>query len=297
MSLADIRSTFGAQSESNVKTAVNRFSGFSKWLFAMGFALVCGSATAGLFDDEEARRAILDLRQRLEAQRLESDQKLSDQIRRSSEKSSEESAQINAQMRRSLLELQGQIDGLRSEIANLRGQNEQAIRDNQVLQKQLAEVQRQQKDAAMALEDRVKKFEPTKVSIDGREFMADPAEKRDFEAALAIFRKGDFAQAQPVFVDFVKRYPQSGYGPSALFWLGNAQYATKDYKEAVVNFRSLLAQAPDHVRAPEAVLSIANCQIELKDARGARKTLEDLGKAYPQSEAAVAAKDRLTRLR
>ena len=30
---------------------------------------------------------------------------------------------------------------------------------------------------------------------------------------------------------------------------------------------------------------------------GARKTLEDLGKAYPQSEAAVAAKDRLTRLR
>lgn len=274
-----------------------RFSNLSKWLSVVALVLVCGSATAGLFDDEEARRAILDLRQKLEAQRLESDQKLSDQIRRSTERLSERSAEENAQMRRSLLELQGQIDGLRTEMANLRGQNEQAIRDNQVLQKQLADVQRQQKDAAVALEDRVKKFEPMKVTVDGKEFMADPTEKRDFESALTTFRKGDFAQAQPAFVDFLKRYPQSGYAPSSLFWLGNAQYATKDYKEAVVNFRSLLAQAPDHVRAPEAVLSIANCQIELKDTRGARKTLEDLGKAYPQSEAAVAAKDRLTRLR
>ena len=274
-----------------------RFSNLSKWLSVVALVLVCGSATAGLFDDEEARRAILDLRQKLEAQRLESDQKLSDQIRRSTERLSERSAEENSQMRRSLLELQGQIDGLRTEMANLRGQNEQAIRDNQVLQKQLADVQRQQKDAAMALEDRVKKFEPMKVTVDGKEFMADPTEKRDFESALTTFRKGDFAQAQPAFVDFLKRYPQSGYAPSSLFWLGNAQYATKDYKEAVVNFRSLLAQAPDHVRAPEAVLSIANCQIELKDTRGARKTLEDLGKAYPQSEAAVAAKDRLTRLR
>jgi TolA-binding protein len=59
----------------------------------------------------------------------------------------------------------------------------------------------------------------------------------------------------------------------------------------------LLAQAPDHPRAAEAVLSIANCQIELKDNPGARRTLDELIKAYPQSEAAVAAKERLARLR
>ncbi len=79
--------------------------------------------------------------------------------------------------------------------------------------------------------------------------------------------------------------------------MGNAQYATRDYKEAVINFRSLLTLAPDHVRAPEAVLSIANCQVELKDTKSARKTLEDLIKAYPQSEAAIAAKERLSRLK
>ena len=114
---------------------------------------------------------------------------------------------------------------------------------------------------------------------------------------MAVFRKGDFAASAPIWIDFIKRYPQSGYNPSAYFWLGNAQYATRDYKESITNFRSMVAASPDHPKAAEAVLSIANCQIELKDTRAARKTLEDLIKAYPQSEAAVAAKDRLPKLR
>jgi TolA-binding protein len=45
------------------------------------------------------------------------------------------------------------------------------------------------------------------------------------------------------------------------------------------------------------MLSIGNCQIEVKDARAAKKTLETLVKTYPQSEAAVAAKERLVRLK
>ncbi len=125
----------------------------------------------------------------------------------------------------------------------------------------------------------------------------EPAEKRDFDAAMAVFRKGDFAASQLVFVDFLNRYPKTGYRQSALFWLGNAQYATRDYKDGLASFRALVAIGNDHVRLPEAVLAIANCQLELKDTKGARKTLEELLINYPSSEAAQAAKDRLARLR
>ena len=266
-------------------------------LFAVLATCLCmGSASAGLFDDEEARRAILDLRQRVEAVRLESEKRVVDETRRATDDST--------QLRRSLLDLQNQIEALRGDVARATGQNEQMTREaaenrRQIAeaQRQLAEVQRQQKDVSQGVDERLRKFEPVKVSVDGRDFSVEPFEKRDFEAALAVFRKGDFAASQNAFVDFLKRYPQSGYGPSALFWLGNAQYATRDYKEAVTNFRSLLSLSPDHVRAPEAVLSIANCQVELKDTKAARKTLEDLLKAYPQSEAAGAAKERLARLK
>ncbi len=236
---------------------------------ALAAALIsatCG-AHAALFEDDEARRAILDLRQRVETMR---------------ERSTEE----NAQLRRSMLELQNQIEAMRGELQRMTGRNEE-------LNKELTDLQQKQKD----VDERMKKNEPAKVSVDGREFTADPKEKADFDAALGIFRAGQFAQAQTAFADFVKRYPQSGYNPSALFWLGNAQYATRNYNEAIANFRSMLSLAPDHAKAPEAVLSIANCQIELKDTKGARRTLEDLAKAYPNSEAAAAGKERLARIK
>lgn len=242
--------------------------------------LAAPSAQAALFEDDEARRAILELRQRVEAQRQLTERQ-ADDLRRAGEDTT--------QLRRSLLDLQQQIEALRAEIARLRGQDEQMARE-------VADLQRRQKDVAQGVDERLRRFEPVKVSLDGREFNADPAEQRDYEAALAIFRKGDFPAAQTAFTTFLARYPQTGYRPTALFWLGNTQYANRDYKGAIGNFRALLQQAPDHPRAPEAVLSIANCQIELKDIKAARTTLSDLVKAYPQSEAAVAARERLARL-
>ena len=261
-------------------------------IFGACIALMALSSQAALFEDEDARRAILELRQRMDdhRKRLDSQRQLIEDQKLDAEKSSGRSSEDSAQFRRSLLELQNQIELLQSELAKMRGSNEQLAKD-------LAEVQRLQKDTTQGVEERLRRFEPIKVSVDGREFMAEQAEKRDFEAALAIFRKGEFANAQMAFADFIRRYNLSGYVPSAFFWLGNAQYATRNYKEAMQNFRTLLTRAPDHLRAPEAVLSIANCQVELKDIKGARKTLEDLIKAYPESEAAVTSKERLTRLK
>lgn len=236
------------------------------------------NANAGLFEDDEARKAILEMRQRLDL----SQQRTTEDLRKANED--------NAQLRRSLLDLSGQIEALRTELAQMRGQGEQVTRE-------LSEVQRRQKDLSQGLDDRLSKFEPAKVTVDGREFVAEPAEKQEFEAALAVMRKGEFAPAQTAFTNFLKRYPQSGYKAPALFWLGNAQYALRNYRDAITNFRTLVATDTDHVRAPEAVLAVANCQVELKDVKGARKTLEDLLKAYPQSEAASVAKDRLSKLK
>jgi tol-pal system protein YbgF len=246
---------------------------------ALAFA---GSSQAALFEDDDARKAIIELRQKVDTQRQSLEGQLAEQLRKSAEE--------NAQLRRSLVDLQNQIESSRAELARLRGQGEQ-------VQRELLDVQRRQGEAAASLDERLRRFEPTKVTVDGKEFVAEPGERKDFDTALALFKKGDFAGVQPLLVDFIKRYGNSDYRPSALFWLGNAQYATRDYKEAILNFRALLAQSPNHMRAPETLLSIANCQLELKDARAARKTLEDLIKAHPQSEAASAAKERLAKLK
>ena len=88
---------------------------------ALAALLLCGvisNAHAGLFEDDEARRAILDLRQRLDAV----------------EKS-------DSQLRNSLLDLQSQLEMMRQELAQSRGRNEQLVRDVSEMQQRQRDVQ------------------------------------------------------------------------------------------------------------------------------------------------------------
>ena len=143
----------------------------------------------------------------------------------------------------------------------------------------------------------MRRFEPQKVTLDGKEFTAEPDEKRQYDEAMELFRKSDFPATVSALTAFRKRYPSSGYNDSVLFWLGNAQYGGRQYKEAIASFRALIGASPENPKAPEAMLAIANCQAELKDTKAARRSIDDLIKAYPKSEAAQAGRERLASLK
>ena len=193
-------------------------------------------AQAALFGgDDEARRAILDLRQRLEQNQATS--------RAVIEQSAQAQNQVIDQLRVALLDLQAQIDRLKSELAQSLGAQERLARD-------LTELQLRQKDMLSAVDERLRRFEPVLVTIEGREVMVDPLEKADFEKAMAFFRQADFQSAQTALSSFLLRHGGSAYAPSVLFWLGNAQYASRAYKEAIDSHRRLVSQFPAHLRTP-----------------------------------------------
>lgn len=244
----------------------------------LGASLMWPLQSHAFFGDDEARKAIIDLRQKVDANRLVA------------EAAATEAREGQAATRRSLLDLANQLEQLRAEIASLRGQNEQLARE-------VSELQRQQKDVQTGLDERLRQVEPLRITHDGLNFTAAPAEKRDFEAAMEVLRRSEFDAAATAYAAFLRRFPDSGYTPSSLYWLGNAQYASRAYKEAIESHRRLVTQFPAHLRTPEAMLAMANSQIELKDVRAARRTLEDLVKAHPESEAAAAGRERLARLR
>ena len=253
----------------------------------LGLAGLSGPVQASLFGgDDEARRAILDLRHRLE----QSQNATRALIEQNTQSQNQAQTQAIGQLRGALLDLQGQIDRLKSELSQSLGAQERLARD-------LTELQLRQKDVISSVDDRLRRFEPVPVTIDGREVMVDPSEKSDFDKGMAFFRQADFPAAQTALSAFLLRHVSSAYVPSALFWLGNAQYANKAYKESLANFQKLLSMAPNHPRAAEAMLAISNVQIELKDMRAARKTLEELIATYPQAETASTARERLGRLR
>jgi tol-pal system protein YbgF len=262
-----------------------RWSGARALAVAVALGAAAVGAQAGLFDDDEARRAILDLRSRTA--------QVDEQAKARSAELTAANAQLTEQvtgLKRSLLDLSNQLETTRAELARLRGSDEQLARD-------VAELQRRQKDVVQALDERLRKFEPQKVVVDGKEFVADPDEKRAYDEAMLPLRAGDFDKAAVALGAFLKRYPASGYADSARFWLGNALYGKRDYKDAVGSFRAFVSAAPEHPRAPEALLALANSQAEMKDPRAAKKTIDELLKSYPASEAAQAGRERLGSLK
>lgn len=240
---------------------------------ALFLAFAASSANAGILDDDEARKAILDLRAKV------------DSISR------ELHARIDTKADKSQsLEFINQNERMLAEIASLRGQIE-------VLANEVAQVQKRQRELYADLDERIKKLEPREVTIDGQTAEVQLSEQKSYDAAMEAFKSGDYAGAASALTDFVRRYPASGYAANAQYWLGNAYYAAGDYKKAIAAQRDVVSNYGDSAKAPDALLNIASSYVELKDKKNARKALQDLVAKYPDSSAADAARDRLKTLK
>jgi tol-pal system protein YbgF len=252
-------------------------------LMLLGWCLAV-PAQAGILEDDEARQQI----QKLEARVL----KLEDAVKQQS---------------KSMLDLQGQIEALNSEIRKLHGQNEEIAHG-------LQDAEKRQKDFYVDLDTRVRHLEsaeeaakeaaaavakaPAATAPAAPVVPSDPSdpapENHAFENAYALFKGGSHAEAVKSFQEFLKKYPDSVHVPNANYWLGNAQSALKNYKSALLTYRGLLKDFPGTSKAPDVLLNISACQRALKQAVPAKKTLKQLIALYPDSEAAAKAKKLLS---
>jgi tol-pal system protein YbgF len=238
---------------------------------AFSFASI--PAHAGLFDDDEARKAILDLRAKIDGLRQDVDTKLADKADKSG-----------------TLDLLNQNEQLQQEIAKLRGQVE-------VLTNDLANTQQRQKDFYIDLDTRLLNMEPKKVTLDGRDVEVAPGEQKAYDDAMALLKGGDYKAAGAALNDFLRRYPQSAFAASAQYALGNSYYVQSDYRNALTAQQAVIKNFPDSPKAPEALLSIASCYVELKDKPGAKRALDMLIDKYPDSPSVQTAKERLRSLK
>jgi tol-pal system protein YbgF len=268
-------------------------------------------AYAGLFDDEEARKQIIVLRNQLGETQKALDARV---------------GELESQARnRSIIDLFNQVETLRAEFARLRGQIE-------LIQNEVETTQKRQRDLYVDLDGRMRKIEaqqqntaapgglagaiagasaaapaaPSPVPISdparsapqavmgGQPLAGDAAaEQRAYDQGLDHFRAGRFGEAVTAFQLFIRNYPRSPLASSAQYWIGNSLYAIRDFRGSMTAQRQLITQYPDSPKAPDAMLNIATSQAELGDVQGARVTLQEVNTKYPSSEAAAKARQRL----
>lgn len=239
---------------------------YSAILTAALLTLHGAAAQAALFSDDEARRAVNELRARVDAQQRTLDQMASGGA---------------------LMNLADSIDALRREMAELRGQVE-------VLHSRIDLLDKRQKDLYVDLDNRLRKFEQVRSEQD-QAAQAAAAEQQAYEAGLAHFKANNYGAAIQALQSFLTEYPQSELAPSAQYWIGNAHYALRDYKAAIAAQDKVVQTWPDNAKAPDALLNKASSQAESGDVAGSRKTLQDLVAKYPKSPAAEQAKQRLAK--
>lgn len=265
-----------------------------------------GAAHAGLFTDDDAQRKIAELQQQT-AQLQQQIQSLEARLAKLE----------NAQQGQGLVALLSQVDTLKGEIADLRGQLEVQSHDIQSNQKR-------QKDFYVDLDSRLRRLEsagtaaapspapPASGAPDAAPAAASPpqaaaaqpaapidhaAETRDYAAALDTFKIGNYQAAIAAFEGFIQKYPGSKLASSAQYWVGNSYFALRDYASAITAQQKLIKLYPTSQKVPDAMLNIASSQAEMGDTAAARKTLEDLVAKYPVSTSAELARRRLGSLK
>jgi len=212
--------------------------------------LTASSNAWALFSDDEARKAILDLRKSLATTQME---------------------------------LQNQIEKLKTDNAELRGKIEE-------LEKQGEDISSSQKTYYQDLDNRLGNFEPKTETVEGITGTVQPGEKKAYDDALKAFQAGNLKKADEAFTAFANKYSKSPYLPLALYWGGNSKYANKDYAGAINQLQSLIKKFPNHPRIPAAMVTLGNSQLESGNKAAAKKTFSEVVSKYPDTDAAKDAK-------
>jgi tol-pal system protein YbgF len=125
-----------------------------------------------------------------------------------------------------------------------------------------------------------------------------PAQQRSaYQAAFNLLKDGQYPQAISAFEAFLKQYPDSEYAGNAQYWLGEANYVSRNFKQALVEFDRVLTKYASSPKVPDATLKMGYTYYELGQWAKARATLQKVIKSFPGSSAQRLAQTRLQRMR
>jgi tol-pal system protein YbgF len=122
-------------------------------------------------------------------------------------------------------------------------------------------------------------------------------EKAAYQAAFDTLKEGRYKQAKTELKAFLVKFPNSSYAGNAQYWLGEAQYVTRNFEQGIVEFEKVINKYPTSNKLPDAMLKLGYTFYELKQFPQSKAILQDLRDRFPQATAARLATKRLDRIR
>jgi len=213
-----------------------------------------------------------------------------------------------AQSNAGMVQLLMQVQRLQAELQALRGEVE--------LQTHILEgVRKRQRDLYLDMDRRLHRVEsgsPTSVETfdsddggvsvelaapNGTSTSGLSSEEADYQEGYSLLKEGQYGRASSAFKALLLQFPAGKYAANAQYWLAESSYVTRNFEQALIDFKVVVDGYSSSNKVADALLKIGYIQYEKTAWADSRMVLEDLRSRYPKSSAARLAGQRLERMR
>ncbi len=115
-----------------------------------------------------------------------------------------------------------------------------------------------------------------------------------YQRSYNSYLQADFENAITGFKDYLRLYPKTSLSDNAAYWVGESLYSLKNFQEAATAFDKVSGDYANSVKAPASLLRSGFALIELGEIDQARERFQKIVDAYPTSNEAIQAADRLS---
>lgn len=122
-------------------------------------------------------------------------------------------------------------------------------------------------------------------------------DKAAYQAAFDALKEGRYKKAKASFKSFLEKYPGSIYAGNSQYWMGEANYVTRNFEQGIIEFQLVITNYPSSAKVPDAMLKLGYTYYELKQYEQAKAILQELRTRFPKSAAFRLAGKRLDRMR
>lgn len=203
-------------------------------------------------------------------------------------------------MLKSNADLAVKVDGMDERLQNTQGNIEQTNYRIDRITQQLSQAQRDISEVKGTLQ----RSQPPSTEgspITDEVTVAEPANSSEspleiYQAAYRDYQRGNFDLALDGFKDYLKREPASDLSDNAAYWVGEAYFSQKKYREAITQFDSVINTFPKSDKVPAALLKKGYAYIESGERAQGIVQLQYVVHEHPRSSEATLARQRLKAL-
>ena len=107
--------------------------------------------------------------------------------------------------------------------------------------------------------------------------------REEYQLAFELLKDENYETARDSFIEFIRLYQDSDFVDDAKYWLGETYYAQRFFTQALKEFEEVLTKFPNSGKIPEALLKKGFCYFELGEVEKSRQLLKSVVNQYPDS--------------